>query len=118
MRNFQIEFPHYNGGSDGGGEGGRGGWGRDHALASNTDAVEKLNIGNSCEKFIRGSEQFSVAFNSLSDEKKSWMLDYLSGGKGVIPYEKIQTCNDLDSVPSPSKECFAKTKFYSSLKMK
>ena len=38
------------------------------SLASNADSLEKQNIKNSCEKFIRASEQFSEAFNSLSDE--------------------------------------------------
>ena len=29
--------------------------------------------------------------------KKDWMLDYLCGGKGLIPYEKIKSHKDLDA---------------------
>ena len=42
------------------------------------------------------------------------MLEYLCGGKGVIPYEKIKTYEDLNCVPEG--DFFAKTEFYSSVK--
>ena len=42
------------------------------------------------------------------------MLDYLCGGKWVIPYEKIKSHEELDDVLED--EFFSKTKFYSSLK--
>ena len=41
-------------------------------------------------------------------------MDYLCGGKGVIPYEKIKAFDDLDCVPEG--EFFTKTGFYSSLR--
>ena len=53
-------------------------------------------------------------FNSLPDNDKNWILDYLCGGKGVIPYEKIKSQQDFESVPE--NEFFSKTEFYSSLK--
>ena len=31
--------------------------------------------------------------------KRNWVLHYLCGGKGVIPYEKIKFHEDLDVVP-------------------
>ena len=42
------------------------------------------------------------------------MLDYLCGGKGVIPYEKIKPHEDAGAVLEG--EFFSKTEFYSSLK--
>ena len=56
----------------------------------------------------------SSVFNSSLEENKKWVLDYLCGGKGVIPYEKIKTIEDLDCVPEG--EFSTKRKFYSSLR--
>ena len=51
---------------------------------------------------------------SLSDENKEWILEYLSGGKGVIPYEKIKSHHDLNCVPEG--KFFNKSEIYFSLK--
>ena len=53
-------------------------------------------------------------FNFLSDEDKERILDYLSGGKAVIPYEKIKSHEDCNCVPE--NEFLSKTEFYGSLK--
>ena len=76
--------------------------------------TEKANIRRACKKFIEENPTYSPVFFSLSDENKNWILDYLCGGKRVIPYEKIKTLEDLDVVPEG--EFFSKTKFYSALK--
>ena len=44
------------------------------------------------------------------------MVDYLSGGKGVIPYEMIKQWEDLNIAPTLNENFLAKTAFYSSLK--
>ena len=44
------------------------------------------------------------------------MVDYFSGGKGVIPYEMIKQWGDLNIAPTLNENFFAKTVFYSSLK--
>ena len=44
-----------------------------------------------------------------------WVVDYLSSGKGVIPYGSIKIWEDLNKVP-PTDNVFPKTDFYSSLK--
>ena len=74
----------------------------------------KVKHKDSCEKFIRKHSLFSKTFDSLSDEKKGCVLDYLSGTKRVASYEMIRSYEDLDAVPP--KEFFAKTEFYSTLK--
>ena len=64
---------------------------------------KKINLRQSCRKF-----------NSLSEENKNWVLDYLYGGKGVIPYGKIKLFDELDC--APNGEFFTKAEFHSSLK--
>ena len=44
-------------------------------------------------------KQFSRDFDLLLVEEKDWMLDYLLSGKGVVPYGKIRSYEDLDAVP-------------------
>ena len=58
----------------------------------------KKNIRSLCLKFIQNNETYSGQFNSLVDNEKNWVLDYLCGGKGVISYEKIKSHEDLDAV--------------------
>ena len=60
--------------------------------------LKKKYIRNSCLKFIQNNETYSGQFNSLVDDEKNWVLDFLCGGKGVIPYEKIKSHEDLDVV--------------------
>ena len=62
----------------------------------------------------RNQSTYSKNFKPLPDQDKEWILDYLSGGKGVIPYQKIKSWEDLESVPEGAG--FSKTEFYSSLK--
>ena len=44
-----------------------------------------------------------------------WVINYLSSGKGVLPYEMIKTWEDLNEKPTV-EQLFSKTNFYSSLK--
>ena len=69
------------------------------SLAKNARELEKKNIISSCLKFIQNNETYSEQFNPLVNDEKNWVLDYLCGGKWVIPYEKIKSHEDLDAVP-------------------
>ena len=69
------------------------------SLAKSASEIEKKNIRASCLKFTKKIKIYFVLFNSLPDNDKYWILDYLCGGKEVIPYEKIKTHQDLESVP-------------------
>ena len=84
------------------------------SLAKNASEIEEKNIRASCLKFIEKNETYSATFNSLPDNDKNWILDYLCRGKGVIPYEKIKTHQDLESILK--NDFFSKTDFYSSIK--
>ena len=84
------------------------------SLAKNASEIEKKNVRASCLKFIEKNETYSAIFNFLPDNDKNWILDYLCGSKRVIPYEKIKTHQDLESIPE--NDFCSKTEFYSSLK--
>ena len=51
-----------------------------------------------------------------NDEQENWVLDYLTSGKGVIPYQMITHLDSLKKVPKG--EFFKKEYFYSGLKEK
>lgn len=85
-------------------------------LAKNANENGKINIGHPCRKFIEKNDTYSCVFNSLSEGNNNWVLDYLCGGKGIIPYKIIKTFDDVDC--APESESFTKTEFYSSLRNK
>ena len=68
-----------------------------------------------CKKFILNDENLSKKFNLCSDEDQKWVLDYLSLGKGTIPYEMITRYDSLDISPATGN-FFLPHHFYSSLK--
>ena len=84
------------------------------SLAKSADENEIANFRNSCQKFIEGNATYSTAFSSLLDQDRTWVWDYLSGGKGIIPYELTKSHEDLDT--TPEGEFFSRTEFYSLLK--
>ena len=56
----------------------------------------------------------SKRFLFCTKDEKKWVLDYLSSGKGTIPYELISDFDSLNIVPD--KEFFLPHQFYSSMK--
>ena len=76
---------------------------------------EKASIQKECRKFIEKDPCLARKFNLCSEEDKEWVLNYLSTGKGTIPYEMNTGYDWLDV--SPEKGDFFKThEFYSHLK--
>ena len=67
------------------------------------------------EIFIENNPKLHFKFQKCSDIDKEWILNYLSSGKGVIPYEMILRYDSLDIVPE-DEEFFLPHHFYSSLK--
>ena len=50
----------------------------------------------------------------IKDDDEKWILEYISSGKGIIPYQMI---TDFDSLNiKPEKDFFEHEKFYSCLK--
>ena len=52
----------------------------------------------------------------LNDEQEKWVLDYLSLGNGMIPYQMITEFSSLEI--KPKDDFFDQKYFYSSLKEK
>ena len=86
-----------------------------HTLAASMEPTEYANIQRSITKFLEMPPKFRFKYASLSVEDKKWLVDYLLGGKGVVPYEMIKQWEDLNIVPNSNEKFFAKTTFYSSL---
>ena len=76
---------------------------------------EKLAIKKGCKKFILRDESLSKIFNLCTDEDQEWVLNYLSTGKGTIPYEMITRYDSSDISPEEGN-FFLPHYFYSSLK--
>ena len=68
-------------------------------LASNLTDSEKLAIRTEFKKFISKDENLSKKFNAWTEKDQEWVLDYLSTGKGTIPYEMIARYDALDISP-------------------
>ena len=84
------------------------------ALVSSLTNAEKSSIYIECQKYIMTDPKFSRPFLEVSTADKDWVLNYLSSGKGTIPYEMI---NDFDSLDiSPNKDLFEIHRFYSNMK--
>ena len=66
-------------------------------------------------KFLRKDPIFSKRFLLSSQEEKKWVFDYLSSGKGTIPYEQINDYDSLNIVPD-NDDFYSKHQFFSSLK--
>ena len=79
-------------------------------LAASTTDIERENVRKNCRRFLAEKLMF------LNKEQEKWMLDYLSLGKGMIPYQMITDFNSLEIKP---KDGFFDQKYFcSSLKEK
>ena len=80
------------------------------SLVDSMTDVERQKVRKICSRFLANKFMF------LSEKDKQWVLDYLSSGKGTIPYQMI---TDYDSLKiKPEGEFFKREDFYSSLKEK
>ena len=65
-------------------------------LAATMTETEKQNIKFECKKFTNNNRRLSLKFSSCTQEEQEWILNYLSLGKGKIPYEMIRWFDSLD----------------------
>ena len=63
--------------------------------------IERANVRKNCRRFLAEKLMF------LTDEEQAWVFDYLSSGKGMIPYQMII---DFDSLKKKTKEDFFQKK--------
>ena len=76
----------------------------------------KQGIKKECEKFIKNDTKLNEKFKKCSFEDRQWILNYLSSGKGIIPYEMITRFDSLDITIPEDADFFLPHHFYSSLK--
>ena len=76
--------------------------------------TEKQNIKAQHWKFINKNQKLNQKFLSCTQKDQEWVLNYLSSGKGIIPYEMITRFDWLDI--KPVKRFFAVEQLYSQLK--
>ena len=84
-------------------------------LAESLTDSEKTEIQKACYSFIVKTPKLFMSFWLLDQKDKQWILDYLSSGKGVIPYQMITDFDSLNIEPE-NGEFFSQHLFYSSLK--
>ena len=58
-------------------------------LAGSLTSSEKVEIRRQCHVFLISRPKSQRTFVTLSEKDQEWVLDYLSTGKGVIPYQLI-----------------------------
>ena len=58
-------------------------------LAGSLTSSEKAEIRRQCHVFLISRPKSQRTFVTLSGKDQEWVLDYLSTGKGVIPYQLI-----------------------------
>lgn len=80
------------------------------SLADSMTDVKRENVRKICRGFLAKKLMF------LNDEDVKWVLDYLSSGKAIIPYQMITNFDSLQI--KPEEGFFKHGDFYSSLKEK
>ena len=80
-------------------------------LASSMTKIEQKNVRKKFKRLLAHKLMF------CNKEQENWVLDYLTSGKGIIPYQMI---TNLDSLKQALRDghFFEKQDFYSSLKEK
>ena len=71
-------------------------------LSETLSDVEKNNITKLTEQFIITHDYFSVVWKDLHYSEKKKVIDIIVSGKGIIPYEKVESINSLSAKPENS----------------
>ena len=68
------------------------------ALVNSLIDQEKSAVSIECKKFIKNDQKLTKKYLKCTEEQK-WKLNYLSTGKGTIPYGIITRYDSLDITP-------------------
>ena len=79
---------------------------------------ERENIRLLTIQFLTTHDYFSTVWKDLTSTHKNRVIEIIVSGKGVIPYEKIETINSLCNAKPEDGIFFSKDEFFSSLKNK
>ena len=86
-------------------------------LAGTLSADEKHAIQKLTVQFLSRQSYFSKFWKELSSNQKNKVIEIIIGGKGIIPYEKIESIDSLQIIPEDGI-FFSKDEFFSTLKSK
>ena len=86
-------------------------------LAETLSADEKRAIQKLTVQFLTTHSYFSKVWKELSSNQKNKVIEIIIGGKGIIPYEKIESIDSLQITPEDGI-FFSKDEFFSTLKGK
>ena len=84
-------------------------------LSETMSREEKSRVAKLVEQFIATHSYFSAIWNEMHFSERNKIIDIVVSGKGIIPYEKIQTIQSLSLKPE-NGVFFTEDEFYSSLK--
>ena len=84
-------------------------------LSETMSDQEKSRVAKLVQQFIATHSYFSGIWNDLDFLQKNKVIDIVVSGKGIIPYEKIETIESLSRKPEDGV-FFTRDEFYSSLK--
>ena len=87
-------------------------------LSETITEVEREKIKTLTVQFLSTHSYFSTVWRELNLDQKNKVVDIIVGGKGVIPYEKIEKIDSLCSATPEDGIFFTKDEFFSSLKNK
>ena len=76
---------------------------------------EKSRVAKLAEQFIATHSYFSGVWSEMPFSERKKIIDIVVSGKGIIPYEKIETIKSLSLKPE-NGIFFTKDEFFSSLK--
>ena len=81
-------------------------------LSETTDKNEKDKIRKLTLQFLTAHDYFSTIWKNLTFEQKETILEIIVSGKGVIPYEKIETIRSLSTIKPEDGIFFTKDEFF------
>ena len=84
-------------------------------LSSTLNSIERERVEKLKLQFLTTNTYFSRVWKELSDNQKKIILEIIVNGKGVIPYEKIESSYSL-SITVEGGMFFSKDELFSSLK--
>ena len=84
-------------------------------LSETMSDKEKSSVAKLIEQFIATHSYFSGVWKDMHFSQKKRIIDIVVSGKGIIPYEKIETIESLSCKPE-NGVFFTRDEFYSSLK--
>ena len=85
-------------------------------LSETADEKEKEKIQKLAIQFLKKHDYFSSVWKNLTFEQRKTVVEIISSGKGVIPYEKIESIHSLSTVKPEDGIFFSKDEFFSTLK--